>query len=241
MKIAIAQINCTVGDLEGNAAKILDYAERAKAAGAQVLLTPELGLTGYPPEDLLLRDDFYRACDESLAGLTRQISGITLVVGHPRKIEEQRYNAASVIREGRVVATYHKQRLPNYTVFDEARYFTPGEEACVVEVDGVKLGINICADVWETGASILARQADADILLVLNASPFHIDKQALRYEVVRGRIGETGIPMVYANLVGGQDELVFDGASFVMDRTGNLTQQLPPFQEMLAVVDFQDG
>jgi NAD+ synthase (glutamine-hydrolysing) len=241
LKIAIAQINCTVGDLDGNAARILDYAERAKAAGAQVLLTPELSLTSYPPEDLLLREGFLEAAEAALAGLAEKVAGIAVVVGHPRRVEGNRFNAASVLRDGRVVATYHKQRLPNYAVFDEVRYFSPGTAPCVVEVDGVKLGINICADVWEHGAATSARQAKADVLLILNASPYHVGKQASRYEALRGRIAETGIPMVYANMVGGQDELVFDGASFVMDRKGNLRQQLPAFQEALAFVTFEKG
>jgi NAD+ synthetase len=241
MKIAIAQINCTVGDLAGNAAKVLDYARQAKALGAQVLVAPELALTGYPPEDLLLRPGFYSACDEVLAGLARQVEGITVVVGHPHAAGGKRFNAASVLREGRIVATYYKQKLPNYSVFDEVRYFTPGTEACVFEVEGRKIGINICADIWEEGAATCARNAHAEILLVLNASPYHMGKQLSRYEAVRDRIGECGMPVLYANLVGGQDELVFDGASFVMDGAGNLTHQLPLFEEALGIVTLEDG
>lgn len=239
MKIAIAQINCIVGDLEGNAGKILDYANQAKALGAQVLLTPELALTGYPPEDLLLREGFYDACDDALFKLARDIQGISVVVGHPQQHYRHRYNAASVLRDGKVAASYHKQILPNHSVFDELRYFMPGNEACVFEIDGVRFGINICADIWEEGAATCALNANADVLLVLNASPFHMNKQVSRYEAVRDRIGECGLPVFYANLVGGQDELVFDGASFVMDGAGDLVHQLPAFEESLRIVEMK--
>jgi len=241
MKIAIAQINCMVGDLDGNAAKILDYANRAKAMGAEVLLTPELSLTGYPPEDLLLRDGFYVACDRALFALARQIEGITVVVGHPHQQDDKRYNAASVLQGGRVAATYHKQILPNHSVFDEVRYFSPGTEACVFEAGGVKFGINICADIWEEGAAACALGAGAEVLLVLNASPYHMNKQVSRHEAVRERTGECGVPVFYVNLVGGQDELVFDGASFVMDAKGNLVQQMPAFEESLRLVELENG
>ncbi|HSD60905.1 MAG TPA: NAD+ synthase [Burkholderiales bacterium] len=242
MKLAIAQINCTVGDIAGNAAKIAEWADRARDAGASLVVTPELALSGYPPEDLLLREGFYRACDAALADLARRVPGITLVVGHPHQAEEGRFNAASVIRDGRVIATYHKLNLPNYTVFDEKRYFDSGFEACVFEVDGAKVGINICADVWEEGAAGRARAAGAELLLVLNASPYHMNKQLSRYEAVHDRIGETGgIAVVYSNLVGGQDELVFDGASFVMSGEGTLTHQFPMFQEHLGLVEIRDG
>ena len=241
MKLAVAQINCLVGDLSGNAAKILDYANRAKAEGAQILVTPELALTGYPPEDLLLRDGFYDVCDKVLYRLACETQGIVVVVGHPHQSAGNRYNAASVLRDGKVVATYHKQKLPNHSVFDEVRYFVPGSEPCVFEVDGTKFGINICADIWEEGAATCALNADADVLLVLNASPYHMNKQLSRYEAVRERVGECGLPVVYANLIGGQDELVFDGASFVMDGTGSLAHQLPAFEETLRIVELENG
>src|SRR5574342_910472 len=148
VKIAIAQINCTVGDLPGNTAKILEYCQRARDAGADVVVTPELGLCGYPPEDLLLRDGFYSDCEEALSSLARRVHGVTLVVGHPHRSGAKRYNAASVIQEGRVVDTYHKQTLPNYTVFDEERYFASGTQPCVFRAGGVSFGVNICEDSW---------------------------------------------------------------------------------------------
>ncbi len=164
-----------------------------------------------------------------------------MVVGHPHEVDGKRYNAASVLRDGEVIATYHKQSLPNYSVFDEERYFTRGLEPCVFEMEGVKFALSICADIWYEHAAQRALDAGAQVLLVLNASPFHIDKQLSRYEAVRDRTGETGLAVVYANLVGGQDELVFDGASFAMDAKGNLTHQFSSFEETLGLVEIRDG
>lgn len=241
MKIAIAQLNVTVGDLDGNAALIIDAASKARAQGAGLLLTTELVLCGYPPEDLLLRDDFFAACDRAFHRVASEIRGITVVLGHPHQAGGRRYNAASVIRDGRVIATYLKRTLPNYTVFDEERYFDSGDAPCVFEHEGLRIGINICADVWEEPAAKAAREAGAQLLLVLNASPYHINKQLTRHEVVRERVGRTGMPVIYANQVGGQDELVFDGASFAVDDRGELTHQLPAFREALAVIEVAGG
>lgn len=241
LTVAVAQLNCVVGDLSGNARRILDAVARAKAAGADVVLTPELALCGYPPEDLLLRPAFLDACAIELASLAAQVEGITVLVGYPSAQGGSRYNAAAVIQDGRVVANYFKHRLPNYEVFDEERYFEPGTEACVFELKGVKIGVNICADVWEPGAAEVARNAGAELLLVLNASPFHMDKQRLRYEVLRERIADTGLPVAYCNLVGGQDELVFDGGSFALDQDGTLAWQGSVFAEEVSTLHFVDG
>ena len=241
MKIAIAQINCTVGDLAGNAARILDFVQRARTASADVLVTPELALCGYPPEDLLLRDDFYRSCEIALHELVARIEGITVVIGHPHQVGRKRYNAASVIQDGRIVATYHKHTLPNYTVFDEERYFESDDQPCVFAINGTRFGVNICEDTWEAAAPRAARAAGAEILLVLNASPYHLRKQHTRYDVMRERVAENGIPLIYTNMVGGQDELVFDGASFVLNRAGKVTHQLPIFKEALAFVTIENG
>ncbi|MEO8188596.1 MAG: NAD+ synthase [Burkholderiaceae bacterium] len=267
MRIAIGQINCTVGDLSGNARKIIEYAERARQQGADLLLTPELSLCGYPPEDLLLREDFRTACEHALEDLAARVRGISVVVGHPRQIGSNLYNAASVLQEGRVAGVYHKLDLPNYTVFDEERYFDADGSPCVVDINGVRVGVNICEDVWGPGgesaaraaangikaevsgidaskpvAPQRARAAGAEVLLVLNASPFHLNKLRTRHEVVRERTAETGMAVVFCNMVGGQDELVFDGASFVMNGRGELTHQLPAFEEALAIVDIgRDG
>ncbi|MEO1766210.1 NAD+ synthase [Thiobacter aerophilum] len=240
MKIAIAQIDLVVGDLAGNARRILEAARQAQAAGAQLLVTPELALSGYPPEDLVLRQGFCEACLDTLHGLARELGGITVVVGHPDVVGEHRYNAASVLQDGRILTTYHKHKLPNHTVFDEVRYFTPGTTACVFELNGVKIGLNICADIWETAPARLAREAGAELLLVLNASPYHMNKQVSREDVVRQRARENGLAVVYCNLVGGQDELVFDGASFAVDAAGNLTHRFGFFEEALGFVEL-DG
>jgi NAD+ synthetase len=239
MKIAIAQINCTLGDLSGNSVKILDYANRAKSQGASLLLTPELSLCGYPPEDLLLREGFYKACHFALLRLAQKIEGITVVVGHPHEVDGLRYNAASVLRDGKILTTYHKRELPNYSVFDEERYFSRGNSPCVFEQNGVKFGLNICADIWQEHAAIRAMNAGAQVLLVLNASPFHIDKQQSRYEAIQDRTRDINLPVVYANMVGGQDELVFDGASFAIGADGNLTHQFTSFEECLGLLELR--
>jgi NAD+ synthetase len=240
LRVAVAQINVTVGDIQGNTRRILDAASKALQLRADVLLTPELALCGYPPEDLLLRADFYRSCEAALAQLARE-APLPLIVGHPLCDDGRHFNAASLLREGRVESTYRKHRLPNYEVFDEERYFDPGHEACVVEIAGVRCGINICADVWERGAAEATRRAGAEILLALNASPFHMNKQERRYEVLRDRVSATGMPVIYSNLVGGQDELVFDGASFALDGQGRLTHQFPAFCETIGLVEVRGG
>jgi NAD+ synthase (glutamine-hydrolysing) len=269
VKIAIAQLNATVGDLSGNVARIADFAERAHREGADLMVTPELALCGYPPEDLLLRADFLEACDQAMNDLAARIKGVTVVVGHPRAVDGKRYNSASIIENGRIVGTYDKQRLPNYTVFDEERYFETGNAPCVHSVNGVnfgvnicedawgaqgpatarasgattedRIGINICADSWNAEAPRVARDAGATVLLVLNASPYHVGKQPVRQEVMRERAKETGLSLVYVNMVGGQDELVFDGGSFVLDSAGALTHKLPSFEEAMGMVTLIDG
>lgn len=241
MKLAVAQINCMVGDLAGNSAKILAYAEKARQQGAVLLLTPELSLCGYPPEDLLLRIGFYRACDQALNELAQKIQGITVVVGHPHEAGSRRYNAASVLCDGKIIATYYKHELPNDGVFDERRYFISGKSPCIFEMQGIRFALNICADVWEGDAVQCAYEAGAEVLLVVNASPYHVGKQRLRYKIVRDRISISGLAVIYANMVGGQDELVFDGASFAMDAHGVLTHQFASFEEMLGLVEICAG
>lgn len=231
MRIALAQINAIVGDMQGNANKIIEAAQQAKSKQAEILLVPELVLSGYPPEDLLFREDFYEQMYAALAQIVKFSQGITLVIGHPALQDKHRYNAASVIRDGVIMATYYKQSLPNHTVFDEERYFTPGKTACVFVQGGVRFGVNICADVWHAEAPRCAADASADVLLVLNASPYHMEKLSERHAVIRERVQETDMVVFYCNLVGGQDELVFDGYSFVMDANGEVTHQFPGFCE----------
>ncbi|MDX9884848.1 NAD+ synthase [Thauera sp.] len=241
VSIAVAQLNLTVGDLVGNADRIIAALEQARAAGADLLLTPELALAGYPPEDLLLRPDFYRACDRETERIAAAASGITVVLGHPVEDGDERYNAASVLRDGKLVARYHKSLLPNYEVFDEERYFEAGNAACVFECKGVRFGLNICADVWERGPAEAARAAGAQVLLALNASPYHMNKQTQRVQVLRDRVRETGLPILYCNMVGGQDELVFDGASFALDRDGALAYQATSFAEGVDLLGYHAG
>lgn len=240
VKVAIAQMNCIVGDIAGNAQRIIDFARQAYEQGARVMVTPELSLVGYPPEDLLLRDAFYRKSDSALNTLAQELSnlrGLAVIVGHPSKQGNARYNAASVLLDGQIRHTYCKSDLPNDTVFDEKRYFAAAESPVVFEHEGVRFGINICEDTWSPVAPGRARAAGAQVLLVPNASPYHMRKQHLRYEVMRRNVAIQGMALVYANLVGGQDELVFDGTSFAMNADGQICARLPSFAEHLTIVE----
>ncbi|MEN3374467.1 NAD+ synthase [Dechloromonas sp. ZS-1] len=240
LRIAVAQFNATVGDLTGNVERILTCAAEAKARGAHLLLTPELALCGYPPEDLLLRPDFYRASQRALDDLAAR-APLPVIVGHPEEHEGRCYNAASVLENGQKIAVYRKNRLPNYDVFDEQRYFAAGTEPCVVTLNGVRCGINICADIWAAGAAESARAAGAEVLLVLNASPLHLGKTRERVDALGQRVAATGIPAVYCNLVGGQDELVFDGGSFALDARGEVRMRLPSFDEAVGIVELGEA
>ncbi|HVC49862.1 MAG TPA: nitrilase-related carbon-nitrogen hydrolase, partial [Burkholderiales bacterium] len=240
MEIAILQFNPMVGDLEGNAKRLAGLAREASSRGARIAVAPELALTGYPPEDLVLRRDFLEAGRYWLEWLAQQVPSVALVVGHIDDEADNRFNAVSVLDGGRILATYRKKHLPNHSVFDEVRYFVSSDEPCVVNIDGVKIGLAICADVWEADVVKASRKAGAELLLVSNASPYHLDKLDVRYEVVRDRIKETGLSVIYVNLVGGQDELVFDGASFAMDATGNVVCQLPACEEVLELVTYEN-
>ncbi|WP_126464066.1 NAD+ synthase [Sulfuritortus calidifontis] len=242
MRIALAQFNPVVGDLAGNAARIADLADQAAVAGAALLLTPELALCGYPPEDLALRDDFYAENARVLAGLARHLpQGLAVVVGHPLMADGRRYNAATVLRDGQTLGVYRKQQLPNYSVFDEVRTFSPGSAPCVFEVDGIRFGINICEDIWFPEPMAQAKAAGAEVMLVLNASPFHVGKQTERHAVAHARVFENGLPLIYLNMVGGQDELIFDGGSFAVDAQGKIAAQCPAFEEGLHLVELNDG
>lgn len=244
VKIAVAQINSTVGDLQGNCRRILEFAQRAASAGADVLLTPELSLTGYPPEDLLVRGAFHAAIQQALAGLCEGLANypnLHVLVGYPMQVDSKRFNAASLIVGGSVRAAYCKHDLPNYDVFDEQRYFTPDHQPLVFEVGGTKLGVAICEDTWFPYVPERARAAGAQVLLVLNASPYHLEKTDLRFEKVRAHVSPLGLAAVYANLVGGQDELVFDGASFALDHCGEVTHMAAQFKEDLLEVEVKGG
>ena len=237
MKIAVAQLNSTVGDFSGNVDRVVAAMERAKEQGASLLVTPEMMLSGYPPEDLLFRDDFIDQCQAALQRLAQQAQGITLIVGHPRREGAKRYNAASVLENGIVAHTYDKQRLPNYQVFDEKRYFETGAQPLVFTHHGRRLGVTICEDLWFAEPAAQAKAAGAELLLSINSSPYDMSKPTQRYDVMRARVQETGLPLLYVHCVGGQDELVFDGASFALDAKGKVTYQAPSFEETLDVVE----
>jgi len=256
VKVALAQINVTVGDLAGNAKKIVEFARRAHKAGAQLLLTPELSLCGYPPEDLLLRPAFMQACEEQLDWIACELAdctGLHVVVGHPQQCEGEadlrskswtvpaRFNAASVLAGGQVLRSYAKRELPNYQVFDERRYFVSGRDAgelpLVFEVGGLRFGLNICEDAWFDEPARAAKAAGAQVLCVLNASPFHLGKVAEREARMADRVADVGLPLLYAHLVGGQDEVVFDGASFALDAHGQLAARAAMFEEDLLLVE----
>jgi NAD+ synthetase len=240
MRIAMAQLNQRLGDLAGNARALLHAIGEGRRDGAALVVTPELSLCGYPPEDLLLRPAFLDACASELAALAAEVKGTTAIVGFPEHAAGSRYNAAAVLRDGRVAAVYRKQQLPNYTVFDEDRYFEPGTDPCVFDVDGVRCGLVICEDCWFPEPALQARAAGAAMVIVPNGSPYHTLQQAARVAQVEARVRETRVPFVYVNRTGGQDELVFDGASFVMDADGTIAQQLPAWHETVGIAHF-DG
>ncbi len=238
MRIAIAQLNQVVGDLSGNAERIVEAIGEAQRGGAHLLVTPELSLCGYPPEDLLLRPAFLAACADELARIASRVEGITVLVGFPELAPGGRYNAVAILRDRNIAGVYRKQCLPNYTVFDEQRYFTAGIDPCVIDVDGVRVGVIICEDVWCAGPAAATRGAGAELIVVPNGSPYHTHQQELRRQIVSTRARETGLAIVYVNRTGGQDELVFDGASFVVDGSGNVAQQLPAWHDTLAFAEF---
>lgn len=241
MKIAIAQLNPVVGDLTGNLELILAAAREAQAAGADILLTPELALTGYPPEDLLLRPSFLLECRKMISRLIDEVDGITLVVGYPHGNSGECFNAAIVIRDGNVLGRYEKLALPNDAVFDEVRYFTPGAMPLVFEQNGVKVGIAICEDIWEVDPAAAAADEGAELLLVLNASPYNQSKQSTRLSIAAARVEENNFPLIYCNQTGGQDELVFDGHSFALNKAGEMVMQLPAFNSALGYIEFANG
>ena len=241
LRIAIAQINLLVGNIEGNTEHILEWTRRARdEMQADIIVFPELALTGYPPEDLLLRPGMYERVSSALNKLMLEINGITVLVGYPEKTEQGIYNSVAVLENGACTAIARKNYLPNYSVFDEKRYFIPAKETTLFTLKNKKLGICICEDIWYPEPVKNAVDAGAELILNLNASPFHSQKPHEREDVVRQRVNEANVPIMYANMVGGQDELVFDGQSFVIAADGNLSHRLPAFEETLDVIDF-DG
>ena len=235
----VAQTNLLVGGIRENLARIIALAEKARDEfKADAVLFPELALTGYPPEDLLLRPGLYERIAEALTRLRHAISGIDVIVGYPEKTPLGIYNAAVVLRDGEIIANARKHYLPNYSVFDEQRYFIPGDGVCVVNIAGVSIGITLCEDIWYPDPVAAQVENGAQMIVVLNASPYHLYKSGEREHVVTDRVKENHIPVVYANLIGGQDELIFDGDSFVMNAEGHVVQRMPAFTEGLYAADF---
>jgi len=244
LRVGLAQINTTVGDLEGNVAKVLEYVERARDLGVDIVSFPELTVTGYPPEDLLLRPSFVGDNLEALEAVVKGCGGITVVVGFVdlpggrQGGEGDIYNSAAVIHDGRLADVYHKQRLPNYGVFDEMRYFRPGKGHAVYTVAGVGVGVNVCEDIWYPGDPTRAQAlAGAQVIVNINGSPYHAGKRGLRQQMLATRARDYGVFVCYTNQVGGQDELVFDGGSMVLGSAGELVAQAAMFDEELLVCD----
>jgi NAD+ synthase (glutamine-hydrolysing) len=237
LRLALAQHDFSVGAVAANAAKVGDLIARARAGGAALVAFPELTLSGYPPEDLLLRPSFLAACDRELAVLAAATNGVAALVGHPHSGGEV-FNAASLLRDGRVECTAHKQALPNYGVFDDKRYFRPGHASVTTVIDGVTIGLLICEDVWEPEPAAQAAAAGAELIVVINASPWDAAKQAEREAVLQARARETACAIAYLNLVGGQDEVVYDGDSMLVNGDGSIAARAPAFVDALLWAEF---
>lgn len=243
MKIAIVQFNPIVGDVVGNANRIIEFCLQAQNRHVNAVIFPELAITGYPPEDLLLRADFIAHVERELDRIANTVPLLKVILGYPEQDEAGLYNSVAVLHDGTLIANYRKQQLPNYGVFDEKRYFQPGTSPCVIDIQGVQVGLTVCEDIWTADACSQLKQAGAELIINLNASPFEVNKLEKRQRTLQKRTQESGLPIVYVNQVGGQDELVFDGASFVINGAGVVTQRVPAFEEALAIVDFvrEDG
>jgi NAD+ synthase (glutamine-hydrolysing) len=230
--VALAQLDLVVGDVAGNTARILEYANRARdELQADLVVFPELSVSGYPPEDLLFHIGLRRRVAKAVDSIRESVRDIAVLFGYPEYDGDDIYNACAVFHNGNVLASYRKQLLPNYRVFDEQRYFKAGRDAAVFRLKGVRIGLNICEDVWKKGPTSASRSAGAEVIVVINGSPYELQSQQHREGVVRSRVQEIGIPLVYLNLVGGQDELVFDGGSFTMDADGLIQFRAPPIVE----------
>ncbi len=237
MKIALAQINSFVGDIENNSKLIIKSAKDALKKGAELVVTPELSICGYPPEDLVLRQDFLDACSKSLKKIARALPSIKVIVGHPLQRDGKIYNAASLLFNGKIQGTYFKQTLPNYGVFDENRYFAPGKKEFIFVHKGLKIGLLICEDAWTFSPSKLLKKKSVDGIIVINASPYEIGKSDARIKIISKLAKETNSTIIYLNAIGGQDELIFDGGSFIVNKDAALMHQSSFFKEDLAIID----
>jgi len=240
IRFALGQFDFTVADVRGNAARMVEQAQLAREThGARLIAFPELAISGYLAEDLFLRSDFVAECMAAVDAVARAVSGIDVVVGHPLAEGGRVYNALSWLRDGEVIGRYRKRALPNYTVFDEQRYFTPGADALVVELDGLRIGALICEDLWELEHARATVEAGAQMLLCINASPFDPENRARRIDVVKARATQLKCPVLYVNLVGGQDDLVFDGGAMAAAPDGSLVGPTEAFADALEVIDFE--
>ena len=238
LRIALAQLNLFVGDIAGNTERIISAAAEARSRlQADLVMFPELSICGYPPEDLLFHNGLRLQVDAAIERVRQVVQGVSVLVGYPEYTGDEIYNAAALFRDGRLLANYRKQELPNYAVFDEKRYFQHGRETRIVEMQGIRVGLLICEDVWERAPAQALRAAGAQLIVVINGSPFSLNYQQRRESVVRERVRETGLPVVYVNMLGGQDELVFDGGSFVMNAAGEVIQRIASFHESIVAVD----
>lgn len=241
-RIAIAQVNFKVGDISGNTGLIITHALNAHDAfDCDVIVFPELAICGYPPEDLLLRPGFHKSIEEALKQISGAVPGIKIITGAPLRSDGKLFNACLLLDSNGACITYHKQLLPNYGVFDEKRYFTAGNSACVFDLGGMPTALSICEDIWDDAVCRQAAKAGARLMININASPFHVDKISLRKQILRKRVEESSLPIIYVNMVGGQDELVFDGGSMAIDRQGHIAFQAPQFEEGLYIVEFSNG
>lgn len=239
MKIALAQINTTVGDIRGNTKKIIDYIDAARKLNIDLVVFPELAICGYPPEDLLLKNNFIESNLHSLHDVVDKTKNIAVILGFVDKDRDGIYNSAGVIQDKKLIGVYHKILLPNYGVFDEKRYFKEGKEVKVFEISGEKIGINICEDIWGNDIVKYDREKGAEIIINISASPYHYKKIKERENIISNKARNYNVPIFYCNLVGGQDELVFDGASLIFDKAGNLIGRAKQFEEDLLV--YEDG
>jgi len=235
--IGIAQQDFSVGNINANTQKIIKIINDIDPGDIDLLVFPELTITGYPPEDILLRPGLYRQLDNALLAICCEVDQFDVILGMPRLFEGKRYNSAFVIRQGKVHKIYDKWVLPNYSVFDEKRYFSSGNDSAIFQLKGLSVGLTICEDIWQPEPAGTAVADGAQLLININASPFHLGKMEQRESVVAERVKETSVPLIYANLVGGQDELVFDGASFVINEKQKITSRLAAFEEAIEIVE----
>jgi len=241
IQIALAQINLCVGDIKGNTKLIIENILRAKEQlHADIIIFPELAITSYPPEDLLLRPALHSQIKKSLKDICNTAHGIDVIVGYPLLSEDKLYNSCSLLREGTIEETYHKQLLPNYGVFDEKRYFNPGDETILFDLHGIPTALSICEDIWEDAPCQKAKDAGAKLIINLNASPYHSEKAAMREALLKSRAQESGLDIIYTNLIGGQDELVFDGDSMAVNNKGKIVFRAPQFTDDIYLVRYSD-